>query len=386
MGSSVAQCQVRQATALLVAASTSLSSAGSEEAVALAQAFARAEKVAMAAVRRAALVCGDKGAKRHGGERSAAAFLATVTGTTMAKARASLTSAAKAEAVPAVSDALRTGSLSMDQVSVLAPAASVDPGSAGKLLDEAGRGSLSTLRHLARSVMADEGEAVHNERALHRRRHLTISYPATGGVRLEALLPSVEGAAVVAAIERAKDRLFKDAWGRRGHPNPAQLRADALYGLLTGRGPGVPRAPVADVLVRVDAAALVRGARADGETCEIQGVGPVSVEAARGLLGEGFLTCLVTDGADIKTVTSTTRVVPARVHKALLLRDPTCVVPGCGATSHLEIDHWRYDFAHGGLSALANLCRLCAPHHRLKTRTGWRLSGGPGRWRWMPPG
>jgi hypothetical protein len=34
---------------------------------------------------------------------------------------------------------------------------------------------------------------------------------------------------------------------------------------------------------------------------------------------------------------------------------------------------------------LANLARLCAAHHRLKTATGWRLTGGPGQWGWKPP-
>jgi hypothetical protein len=386
MGSPLAQTQVRQATALLMSASAALTTMSSEEAVALARSFATAEKVAMAAVRRAALVCGDRGAQRHGGEPSAAAFVAAVTGTTVAKARASLVATVQANEVPRVAQALFGGALSMDQATVLAPAATASPEAIPRLLEEAGNGSLSTLRHLARSVTVDEEPAVQSERLLHRRRHLTISHPASGGVRLEALFGPVEGAAVMAAIERAKDRLLKEAWGRGEQPSPAHLRADALCRLVTGGGDASgPRAPVADLLVRVDAAALVRGAKQDGETCEIAGVGPVSVEAARALLGEGFLTLLVADGADIRTVTSTTRVVPTKVHKALMLRDPACVVPGCGASSNLETDHWRYDFAAGGLSALSNLCRLCSSHHRLKTRTGWRLRGGPGRWRWLPP-
>jgi hypothetical protein len=139
------------------------------------------------------------------------------------------------------------------------------------------------------------------------------------------------------------------------------------------------------VLVRVDAAALQRGAVAGDEICEIAGVGPVSVRVARELLCEGFLTLLVTDGVNVRTVTSTTRSVPGRVEKALLLRDQRCVVPGCGATERLEIDHWRTDFAWRGPTELTNLCRLCPAHHAMKTRTGWQLAGGPGRWRWLPP-
>nr|MDA8343239.1 HNH endonuclease signature motif containing protein [Actinomycetota bacterium] len=194
------------------------------------------------------------------------------------------------------------------------------------------------------------------------------------------LLPTREGAAVMRALAQATDRRWRRAWTGGRHLSMDQARADALHEICTGGGTGSP-----ELVVTVDAGALVRGETQGGEVCEIGGVGPVPVATARSLLGEAFLTICVTDGTDVRTVTSTSRVVPTRVRKALALRDPACVVPGCGQRSHLEIDHWRLDFSRGGLTALDNLCRLCAPHHRLKTRTGWRLEGGPGRWRWLPP-
>ena len=82
---------------------------------------------------------------------------------------------------------------------------------------------------------------------------------------------------------------------------------------------------------------------------------------------------------------STTRVIPRRVRVALAERDPHCVVPGCGATYDLEIDHWRLDFARYGATELDNLCRLCPVHHKMKTKEGWRLGGGPGKWVWAAP-
>ena len=139
------------------------------------------------------------------------------------------------------------------------------------------------------------------------------------------------------------------------------------------------------IVLRVDAAALARGAVHDGEVCAIEGIGEVSLATARSLLPEASLTVLVRDGADIRTVSSTTRVIPRKVRAALSERDRTCVVPGCGRSEHLEIDHWRTDFAAGGLTALSNLCRLCPVHHRMKSRTGFRLVGGPGKWHWAAP-
>ena len=35
--------------------------------------------------------------------------------------------------------------------------------------------------------------------------------------------------------------------------------------------------------------------------------------------------------------------------------------------------------------SLDNIARLCGHHHRLCTHRGFRLEGGPGQWRWVPP-
>ena len=61
------------------------------------------------------------------------------------------------------------------------------------------------------------------------------------------------------------------------------------------------------------------------------------------------------------------------------------MVPGCGETRLLEIDHWRIPFAYGGETRLGNLCRVCRAHHRMKTDRGFVLEGGPGQWRWRVP-
>ncbi len=68
-----------------------------------------------------------------------------------------------------------------------------------------------------------------------------------------------------------------------------------------------------------------------------------------------------------------------------MARDRKCVVPGCDARHHLQIDHIR-SLSEGGLTRLANLSRLCPYHHYLKTHRGYRLAGCPGAWEWHPPG
>lgn len=341
----------------------------------------------MAGTRRALLQVGDDGARHHGGERDLARLAARVCGTTVAKASKGLESARVLDTVGSGRTAFVEGALSLDQAHIVAGAASVAPEAAPELVDAATRSSLSQLRaQAAEAVAARRGEeaAQERERRLAARRFCRIGPASGGGVRLEALLPSEEGAAVMAAVAQGADSIWRAARRAGRQLTMDQARADALVAMCV-RGGDPEQASTPELVVTVDAAALVRGEVRGDERCVIDGVGPVPVAHARGLLGEAFLTICITDGLDVRTVTSTNRVVPTRVRKALTLRDPVCVVPGCGQRSHLEIDHWRLDFARGGLTALDNLCRLCAPHHRLKTRTGWRIEGGPGRWRWLPP-
>lgn len=373
-----ARAQVRQATALVSAA---IATAPPDEvdvaaAAEMAASLGHLAKLVSSAMLRYA---------RHTGA-DAAGVLAGVAGTARGAARRQLQAAERVESVPQLEQAYATGALSLDQASLIAPAAAAAPSRAGELIEAAQRTSFRELRAQAERVeraARSEQHQVEAERRVHARRFCNVWTAATGGVRLEALLPRVEGATVMSALEKEADALWEEAAraGSGSAERRERLVADALVALVSGNA----RTSGAHLLVSVDAAALVRGAVHDGETCEVRGVGPVSVEAARSLMGEGFFTLLVEDGEDISTVTSTTRVIPRKVRMALIQRDPTCVVPGCPATRNLEIDHWRTDFARFGPTELDNLCRLCALHHRMKTKEGWRLGGGPGRWRWLPP-
>lgn len=357
------------------------------DAVALAKLFAEAGKIAQASVLRFTQVAGDLGARRVAGERNAATLLSSISGTSVGKARGTLAVAEKLKSAPEAERAFRNGDLSFEQAAVIAPVASQDPKAAGDLVGTARRASVKELKaEAARSLQRARGEEAmtQRERRLHKARFCRFSFPEDGGVRLEALFSTLQGAKVKAALEKATQDLFKERWRSGAREDTAeQVRADALADLLCGTRGSVRGAP--DVLVRVDAGALRRGEVQDDEICEIDGLGPISVTAAKELLGEGFFTLVVQDGRDIKTVTSTKRAIPRRVSKALLFRDQHCVVPGCAETEQLEIDHWGRDYNWNGPTELANLCRLCRTHHKLKTEQGWQLLGGPGAWQWRPP-
>jgi hypothetical protein len=135
----------------------------------------------------------------------------------------------------------------------------------------------------------------------------------------------------------------------------------------------------------VDLAALRRGQLEGGECCEIPGVGPVPIETAREVLGDAIMHLVVTQGADIASITNLGRTIRAPLRRAVIERDQTCVVPGCNVRDGLEIDHRIIPVAENGETALWNLARLCHHHHYLRHHKGFRLEGGPGDWQWLPP-
>lgn len=98
-----------------------------------------------------------------------------------------------------------------------------------------------------------------------------------------------------------------------------------------GKAPKLPRR---DLVVLIDLQALRRGRAESGETCEIDGVGPVPVEVAADFSGDPFLKAVITHGRDIRTVAHFGRHVPEELRTALLVRDRCCDVPWCEAPPH----------------------------------------------------
>ena len=194
------------------------------------------------------------------------------------------------------------------------------------------------------------------------------------------------------------------------------LWADAFYALVTqqtspaspvaGAGPGtapsdprpppsedalsiITRPPDATCVVLVDLDAWRRGTTLPGERCEINGQGPIPVTMARDLASDSLLGVLFHQAGDVRAISHLGRTINAKLRTALVYRDRTCVVPGCGVSSGLEIDH-VHDVHLGGPTELDNLALLCYHHHQLKTYEGWVLTrlgvdeDGRTRWRFEP--
>jgi hypothetical protein len=151
----------------------------------------------------------------------------------------------------------------------------------------------------------------------------------------------------------------------------------------------IDRPPACTVMVRVDLDCLLRGAAHPGELCEIDGQGPIPAPMARDLMNDSYLRLIFHRSGDIRSIFHFNRTINRTLRTALVCRDTTCVVPGCGARTRLEIDHVIPVTDHGP-TTLDNLALLCHHHHFLKTYEGWTLertgtdSEGRSRWRFEP--
>lgn len=86
------------------------------------------------------------------------------------------------------------------------------------------------------------------------------------------------------------------------------------------------------------------------------------------------------------------RTAPARLRKALAVRDRHCQFPHCRVAAQRchahHVTHWE----HGGSTDPSNMLLLCHAHHHLVHEGQWRITrrpgardGQPGRWDFRPP-
>jgi hypothetical protein len=360
-----------------------------DEARGLVDLFAEAERAASSGIAIYSPVVVETGSYAKAGHGSAADWLGAVSGSSAGVAKGRLAAAERAASDPVLMAALHDGELSSAQLKLMSETSAVVPGATELLLGLAGEGgshqeltdAAARLRAAARSR---ETERARRAR-VHQWRHFRWHQSPEGGVRGEFLCDEVAWARIGPRLEAdAKER-----WKAAGKGEPLDAhRLDAFVDMFAGTasgGCGSASRGRPHAVVIVDAKALRRGSTQGDELCEIDGIGPISVEAATELLGESGLQFVIKDGVDVRTVTSTTRYAPQRVAAALLVRDRTCVAEGCGKRHGLEADHCGIDYRDDGPTELDNLARLCPEHHDLKTYGGWRLEGGPGRWKWIAP-
>jgi biotin carboxyl carrier protein len=242
-----------------------------------------------------------------GAFRDAGAWMASVTGTTVGRAKATIETAARLGALLQTGAALRSGALSPVQVDAIAAAASADPSAEPALLASAATDGVRGLKQAcARVEAAASTDQVERYEAARERRGLWHRAVSDVEGHLEMRGPIDLTARVMAALEPIESELFEQARASGRRERPDALAFDALVQMADDSADVAScasgsRAP-ATVVVRVDAAALRRGATEAGEVCEIAGVGPIPAFVARRLAGDPILKVLVHDTTDVLAV------------------------------------------------------------------------------------
>ncbi|MEX2255928.1 MAG: DUF222 domain-containing protein, partial [Acidimicrobiia bacterium] len=349
-------------------------------AVTLVDVFARIEKLGAAGKALAVLRVDETGAYRRDGHKSTADWLAARTGTTSGAAFGVVATVQSLRELPATNAAFRAGELSETQARVITSTARRAPEREGELVATARKTTVKGLRDTcARVSAAAEPDDAAWARRLHESRYHR-KWTATDGAACGQYRLTPEAAARFwAALGDHQDRIFRSA-RKEGRREPADAyAADALVALATD-GPCKP----IETRLLADATAIERGHVEAGERCELVGVGPVSVTAARALLTDSRVVTMLTDGPDITAVSSPNRTIPAALRRYLETAYPTCGVEGCDAEWNLKIDHVvPYDDVRE--TTQDNTWRICGHHHDLKTYFGWTVTGGPGTWNLVPP-
>lgn len=302
-----------------------------------------------------------------------ASEFARVTGTSMGKAKA-LVSTGKVLATSAeLSAALQQGDISLDQAGEIAAAEESCPGAATELVAVAQKESFHVLKDKARKTKLEADRRDLGARQ-HAARYARTHFDELGMVHIHLALQPHVGSPIVARAEAEAARVTKKSSAGSGNRSKEPFErylADAYASLLSGSGMGRARRPELVVLVSHDVAKRGWVDVREGEMCKIPGVGPVSPQVAREIAEDAFLSGVFFDGKDLRNFARWTRNIPIEVLVALELGEPpsfdgVCCVD-CGNRFRTEFDHVRPRFTQGPTSN-PNLKPLCWSCHQAKTK------------------
>jgi hypothetical protein len=281
---------------------------------------------------------------------------------------------------------------------------------------------------LSRLRIALDADGV-DERALaaYDEQQLTL-VPVGDGYEVRGYLTKESAAVLLTVLEQKIDGWYQQgsltpeqqsvagddvmATGRRKMRRPS-LNAEALVevcqDLLDSGAMGTAHQQRPHVWVTVDAAEYRAGL---GGLLHLPGLEPEPITAATvdQYLCDADVTPILTRSAPTPSGTSdanawlhdaarevlyvgrTRRTAPARLRKALTIRDQHCVFPGCRVDPRRCDAHHVVEWSDDGLTDPSNMLLLCKAHHTLIHRPDWTITrtpglrdGQPDGWTFTPP-
>jgi hypothetical protein len=293
--------------------------------------------------------------------------------------------------LPVIHEHFASGQLSYSKVRALTRVA--EPDTEEDLIELARHATASQLERIVRGLRHVTSADAEEQ---HFNRYLATWWEEDGSLSIHGRLPAEDGAAFLAGLDAAHDRLREERErdpgadpDERGSaepladsgsaeplavngsqaptepPTPAhQTHADALVELARG-GAGY------DVTVHVDVDVLSRDCRGQ---VRIDGGPALAPETARRLACDSSLIPIIERDGHALSVGRRTRAIPPALRRAVEARDGCCRFPGCEHRRFLDTHHIIH-WAHGGETDKSNLILLCRHHHRLAHEGQVRVSG-----------
>jgi hypothetical protein len=298
--------------------------------------------------------------------RDAKDAIAAAAGVSRGQADSLLDLASRLDQHQKTKEAFKDGLLSVAEATEVAKAADRNRAAEEALLNLAAENNFTKLRNAAAAVQSPDPDDDARRAAYARaKRDVKTWVDSEGLAHLRASGPADLIARMWAKITAASDTRFRSARAEGRRDLSGHYRFDGLADLFGAvESSGVTGRTKTDLLIMVNFDSLIRGFTVPGERCEIPGMGPVSVEAARSYVGEAALKFLVSDGVDIRSVAHLGRHVGSHLRTALAWKFSSCI--DCGAGLGLELDHLE-PYAKGGPTSLENLAPRCKACHREKT-------------------
>ncbi len=331
-------------------------------------------------------------------------------GVSASTARQWVRAAADLAELPALSESLASGEMSLDKVAPLAEVAS--PETDAEIRSAATHWTVKQARDLAEWHKATEEALAHSagREFEHRtlrfnddRRTMWVAFTRDEyALAKSALVGRVSADAAAARDASSSPERARREDGAPANGAPAsgtgasgayvpydQRLYDVLIELFQGAAearPGLPaddrasagrRRAIRPHLVLHAPIGLMLGI--EGGVAELEGVGPVAAEVARRLACDARVTVSVEgpDGSILdqgrarRDPTTAQRIEIAR-------RDKGCRMPGCPFCEFTDVHHIKH-WTKGGLTNLDNLITLCGRHHNAVHELGWSMQGDANR-------
>jgi hypothetical protein len=313
------------------------------------------------------------------GSRTPAAWLARHCHVPDEAARAEVRFARRLRTMPATTDALAAGEVTvhharrlsaLNRPEVADAFADSEPMLVGQARNLTWAHFTRTTNYWLQLAQPDQAEDDASAQEAARRVHMSPGMDGTG--LLDGLLTPLGYATVRGALDRIENELFHADWAearaRLGDRaclddlarTPAQRRHDALVEMaeraIAAPADSLRPRPLVTVLVGLETFT--------GRICELADGTVISPGTIAGLLDRATIERVVFDSPDRVMAVGTTRLFTGALRRAIEVRDRHCTHPGCTVpAARCDVDH-VIPYNDGGPTNQANGVLRCPAHHR----------------------